>query len=411
LKGDFGLRKNEFVSVAAFRNLVVAYFEFHQRESNQTLVWSVNLLPDAYSFHCARNSATVISPRLFFHQGSRNPYGTMTFYVENIDIPHCMSIAAQKKVETMKIQTRHLLLTILLTMVILTLQPIAKADQFQTGTVTITAIGQASLMGNETKQGNPASVNMNLTEIMVSYGGSHIQFQNLTGSLNIGSENYTMSNGLGEVGDQGEVQIDASANTNNTDFQLELHGTMQGSNLIFNSPDNKLAPLYTLLLTGQVTTTTQTAIVTQPQTESEIQSQNTTTNSSDPSTQVQTISSVENATTSETVLSTTSSLITTPSSNVANETTSTTSSDLLFSSTTNSTITTQATSTVAETLQSTNSTLVTAATTTITNTGTNQTLATTAPLNSTNIQPTVTTTQGPTNSTRSEHDSPASLHD
>jgi len=359
----------------------------------------------------ARNSATVICPRLFFHQGSRNPYGTMTFYVENIDIPHCMSIAAQKKVETMKIQTRHLLLTILLTMVILTLQPIAKADQFQTGTVTITAIGQASLMGNETKQGNPASVNMNLTGIVVSYGGCHIQFQNLTGSLNIGSENYTISNGLGEVGDQGEVQIDASANTNNTDFQLELHGTMQGSNLIFNSPDNKLAPLYTLLLTGQVTTTTQTAIVTQPQTESEIQSQNTTTNSSDPSTQVQTISSVENATTSETVLSTTSSLITTPSTNVANETTSTTSSDLLFSSTTNSTITTKATSTVTETLQSTNSTLVTAATTTITNTGTNQTLATTTPLNSTNIQPTVTTTQGPTNLTRSEHDSPASLHD
>jgi len=126
-------------------------------------------------------------------------------------------------VEAMKIQTRHLILTILLTMTILTLQPIAtKADQFQTGTVTITAFGQANPMANETIQGSAASVNMNLTGAVISYEGGHIQFQNLKGSLNIGSENYTISNGLGEVGDQGEVQIDASANTNNTEFQLEL---------------------------------------------------------------------------------------------------------------------------------------------------------------------------------------------
>ena len=125
---------------------------------------------------------------------------------------------------------------------------ITRADnQKQTGTINITATGQANPIDKKSSCG-PASLNLTGS---FRGDGNKLKINGLTGSLQIGSAGYPVSNGNGEANKKGTIEINGNTNGNGHHYELKLHGQMNGNNLVFDSHESKLSSLCFLSLSGQ----------------------------------------------------------------------------------------------------------------------------------------------------------------
>ncbi len=154
---------------------------------------------------------------------------------------------------------RNALALMILTVSLLSLAPtLTSADQQkQGGPIQINATGQATPL-NEGK-GSASSASLTLTGSAYTEGNGELKIQDLTGHLQIGSVNYTLTNGQGDVNKQGDIEITAKTNGDNHKDELNLHGSLQGSNIAFNSRESKLSSLYFLTLAGQASITMNTS--------------------------------------------------------------------------------------------------------------------------------------------------------
>ena len=128
------------------------------------------------------------------------------------------------------------------------------------GTITINATGQATPLNKG--KGSPSAATLSLNGTAFEQGNGALSLDHLHGSLVVGSTNYTILDGQGEVNKNGDAQINAQVNDGKHRNwywnELDLHGSIQGTNATFNSPESKLSSLYFLSLTGQVGLTLKT---------------------------------------------------------------------------------------------------------------------------------------------------------
>lgn len=153
--------------------------------------------------------------------------------------------------------------------------PSTVADQqHAAGTININATGQATPI-KKGKGQVPTSATLILTGSAHTEGNGEVKINDLTGSLQIGTSYFAFAilDGHGEMNKHGEVEINAKASDGNHKFELELHGNIQGNNIVFNSPESKLSSLYFLSLSGQatlsITTSTTSTSTTTSKSESE----------------------------------------------------------------------------------------------------------------------------------------------
>ena len=122
------------------------------------------------------------------------------------------------------------------------------------GTIAINATGQATPLDKGKGSPSPATLSLNGTANEQGFGG--LGLDHLRGFLLIGSTNYTILDGQGEVNKNGDAQINAQVNDGkhwNWHWnELDLHGSIQGTSAVFSSPQSKLSSLYFLSLTGEV---------------------------------------------------------------------------------------------------------------------------------------------------------------
>lgn len=158
----------------------------------------------------------------------------------------------------MRLHKRQTILAaLLLTVSLLALQPtLMLADQHNNGSVSINATGQATPI-KKNKGLSPSIATLDLSGSVESEGEGELKFHDLTGSLQIGGANYVLTDGKGESSDHGEVEIHAKTSDGKQKLELNLHGDIQGSNVItFESHESKLSSLYFLSLLGQVNLST-----------------------------------------------------------------------------------------------------------------------------------------------------------
>jgi hypothetical protein len=162
-----------------------------------------------------------------------------------------------KGVNEMQISRRQTAFAALLIAVsILAIQPgVTQATPNQQGTVSINASGQATPIGNrdgkDKNNGSPTSAVLTLTG-NARFDGNNLEIGGISGSLQIGATNYTLSGGQGGGNKGGKLEIQTKTN-GRKGMELVLHGSMQGSNVVFTNPQSKLASLYFLSLSGQIT--------------------------------------------------------------------------------------------------------------------------------------------------------------
>jgi hypothetical protein len=156
-------------------------------------------------------------------------------------------------VELLNLQKHRNALTLLLLAVsLVALAPaLTTADQpQQAGTIGISATGTATPLNKG--KGVFSSATLTLNGTIYAGGDGQLKIQGLTGLLQIGSADYAISGGQGEANNKGVIQINAKAN-GGKQYELILHGSLQGSNIMFDSHESKLASLYFLSLSGQST--------------------------------------------------------------------------------------------------------------------------------------------------------------
>ena len=135
----------------------------------------------------------------------------------------------------------------------LSLMPITLADQqSQPEPTTITLSGQAIPFDSGNGTTAPVSASLNLSGETQQIGGSEFTFQNLTGSLQIGSTSYIVYNGQGDANQEGVIWITATTNSNVDDHQLVLNGNIQGNALSFPAPSSRLTTQFFLALNGNL---------------------------------------------------------------------------------------------------------------------------------------------------------------
>lgn len=133
---------------------------------------------------------------------------------------------------------------LLIAVSILALQPgIILADSSQQGTFSISASGQAIPIGNGNGNGNGKGKGNNKgssqdTATLTLAGnalsnGNDLKLTGLSGTLLIGSRSYALSGGKGEGNKHGSLEIQTSGGD-----ELILHGTMDGGNVFFTSPQS-----------------------------------------------------------------------------------------------------------------------------------------------------------------------------
>jgi hypothetical protein len=122
------------------------------------------------------------------------------------------------------------------------------ADQApsQAGMVVISASGTATSINH----GLSGSAILNLTGTGSKDMNQDLLIQNITGSLNIGSTNLTVSDGHGSVNSYEEITI--FANTSLAGNELFLQGMIQGNSVAFVSPQSHLSVLSLLTLSGSI---------------------------------------------------------------------------------------------------------------------------------------------------------------
>jgi len=128
-----------------------------------------------------------------------------------------------------------------------------------TGTTTISASGEAFPIKGGRGNGSPSAASLTLNGAVDVQGRNQTKFRGLTGNLQIGSINYPLTGGQGEVNYKGQVQIQAKTSDSGHKLDLTLQGSISGSTIYFMLPQSKLASLYFLFLSGQITITTSTS--------------------------------------------------------------------------------------------------------------------------------------------------------
>jgi hypothetical protein len=151
------------------------------------------------------------------------------------------------------LKTKYAIVLLFLFASLFSLLPtIALADQQgQLGTTTINLSGQAIPFDTGNGTGPSTSATLNLAGGVQRNGDSQFDIQNLTGSLQIGSASYTVSDGQGNV-NQGAVWIVANTSSNVGDHQLVLNGNIQGNSLTFPAPSCTLTTQFYLGLNGDI---------------------------------------------------------------------------------------------------------------------------------------------------------------
>jgi hypothetical protein len=124
------------------------------------------------------------------------------------------------------------------------------------GTIAINATGQATPLNKG--KGSPSSAMLSLNGTAYTQGNGELKLDHLKGFLLIGSTNYTILDGQGDVNNKGSTEINAQTNDGNHKNELDLHGSIQETSVAFNSPQSKLSSLYFLSLTGQASLTMKT---------------------------------------------------------------------------------------------------------------------------------------------------------
>ena len=128
---------------------------------------------------------------------------------------------------------------------------LTRADQqSRSGTAAIDLSGQA--MPFDGGNGTLTPALLSLAGIVQRIGDSEIKMQNLTGALQIGSTNYTVSNGQGDANKRGEIVIVADTSSTEDDHQLVLNGSIKGNTLAFDAPSSRLASQFFLALMGSI---------------------------------------------------------------------------------------------------------------------------------------------------------------
>ena len=139
----------------------------------------------------------------------------------------------------MKAVLRHeyMLAALLIAVSLIVVIPIPShaAPLTQTQPITINAAGQATRI---TDNGLSGSATLTLKANAYNDSNHLLQIQNATGSLQIGSTNYTITNGHGNANKFGDIFLIGDTSPDNG--QLFLHGTLKGNSLAFDSPASRL---------------------------------------------------------------------------------------------------------------------------------------------------------------------------
>jgi hypothetical protein len=151
------------------------------------------------------------------------------------------------------LRREYMLAALLIAVSLIVVIPIPShaAPLTQTQPVTINAAGQATRI---TDNGLSGSATLTLKANAYNDSNHLLQIQNATGSLQIGSTNYTITNGHGNANKFGDIFLIGDTNPDNG--QLFLHGTLKGNSLAFDSPASRLSSLASLALNGSMTTGT-----------------------------------------------------------------------------------------------------------------------------------------------------------
>jgi hypothetical protein len=166
------------------------------------------------------------------------------FLNANIDIPLTMPTGA-KQMKSAK-QSLPALLFLALSIFCLAPTVTTAGQQPALRTITITVTGEATAISNKTLSG-PTS--LNLTAKAYTNSNQWLIIQNTTGVLQIGSTKLAVMGGQGSVSKAGAISIFADLATGKG--QLILQGTVNGSNVNFNTP-SQLASTSYLTLTGNL---------------------------------------------------------------------------------------------------------------------------------------------------------------
>jgi hypothetical protein len=144
-------------------------------------------------------------------------------------------------------------------------------SQASSGTVTINVSGQAfPVSGKSKKTGAGVTATLTLSGSTRSEGDGELKLGGLSGSLVIDTATYTITGGNGEISKNGKAEIDARTALTGVptmpdgarNLELVLHGSIQGTNVVFTSQESKLSSLYFLSLTGQAVFTQSTTTTT-----------------------------------------------------------------------------------------------------------------------------------------------------
>ena len=306
-----------------------------------------------------------------------------------------------KAMKQEKFKRSNLLAALLVLVSLYAIAPALTSALQQNGTISINATGQANPIGNK-GSGGPAS--LSLAGNVQTQGNDPMKFNGLFGTLQVPGATYPVSGGSGEMNNKGTFEIQAVANGNGNGngkkYELVLHGSMQGNNVVFDCPQSKLASQFFLCLTGQVNITTSSSVVQQFSSSSSSTSSSSTSSESENEgtvtqtlTQIitqnntQTVTSNQTATTTVFGNQTTTETVTMPQ----NITTTTTE----FNQTITTTVTEPLNQTITATLTTTvaNSTITQTTTTTVANVTITET--TTTMVANTTITCTNTTALGP----------------
>ncbi|HUK28912.1 MAG TPA: hypothetical protein VLV31_10845 [Candidatus Acidoferrales bacterium] len=114
--------------------------------------------------------------------------------------------------------------------------------------ITINATGEATKI---TDAGISGPTTLTLKGSAYTDSSQTLQIQNATGTIQIGSTTYTLTNGHGSANKLGDVFVETDISSGG---QLYLHGTLQGNNVTFIAPESRLASLASLALTGPLIT-------------------------------------------------------------------------------------------------------------------------------------------------------------
>jgi len=163
-------------------------------------------------------------------------------------------------VGTMNTQQRTITIVLLIVISLSITQnfALAQVEPKSGGSITIVANGTAAPIGGGQTQDSMLSLSGSAS----SSGGNAMSFSDLTGMLNIGQTSYVIVGGHGQSDQNGVIDIKAITSgtlgnpieNGNTGEQLELdlHGSIQGNSVTFDSQKSTLASLDALSLSGQV---------------------------------------------------------------------------------------------------------------------------------------------------------------